>query len=252
MLARIASDRLYGRHLLHSLLKRGFLALPPSIRGRQMIRDSLVEIGGSGGDIVVLLIGASDGEQNDPVAWFIRKHRWRAVLVEPVPPIFDKLRRNYAGCDGLTFVNAAVSEKDEVRPFFYLDDPGNELPARAQGLGPFLEEEVLSHEIPGREARRYRKRIDVPCLSLAGLLDQHDLDRVNILVIDAQGLDHRIVRQIPFDRIKPRLVIYEHILLEKEDRDACDELLRAHGYTLESDQWDVLGTLSGPSGAATS
>jgi FkbM family methyltransferase len=251
-LARFASERLYGHTALHSFLKRCFLALPPSVRGRQMIWDSLVETGRSGSDIVVLQIGANDGEQSDPVAWFIRKHRWRAVLVEPVPSIFENLRRNYAGCSGLTFVNAAVSDKDEIRPFFYLDDPANELPAWAHGLGSFLEEEVVSHEIPGREVRRYLRRIDVPCHSLSSLLAQHDIRRVDVLIIDAQGYDHHIVKQIPFDRIKPRLIVYEHILLAAEDRRACDERLRAHGYTLESDQWDVLGTLSGPSGAATS
>ena len=250
--ARFISGRLYRHSAVHYALKTFFLALPPSIRGRQMLWDSLVEMGRRPGEIVVLQIGANDGEQCDPVAHFIRKHRWKAVLVEPVPAIFAQLKRNYADCDGLTFVNAAVSDRDEVRPFYFLDDPKNELPPWARGLGSFQEEHVTDHAIPGREIRAYLRKIDVPCLSLASLLDKHDVRKVDVLVIDAQGFDHRIVKQIPFDRIAPHLIIYEHILLDPEDRRACDEWLRSHGYTVESNRWDVLGTLNGSGQAATS
>ena len=82
--ARFISGRVYRHPVIHGALKTFFLALPPSIRGRQMLWDSLVEMGRRPGDVIVLQIGANDGEQCDPVAHFIRKHRWKAVLVEPV------------------------------------------------------------------------------------------------------------------------------------------------------------------------
>lgn len=82
--ARFISGRVYRHPVIPGALKTFFLALPPSIRGRQMLWDSLVEMGRRPGEIVVLQIGANDGEQCDPVAHFIRKHRWKAVLVEPV------------------------------------------------------------------------------------------------------------------------------------------------------------------------
>lgn len=243
--AHAISALLYAYPSIHSKLKRCFLALPPAMRGRQMIWDSLVRLRKSQRRVSVLQIGANDGEQADPVARFIRKYKWQAVLVEPVPSIFEQLKRNYAGCPGLSFVNAAISDQDEVRPFYYLDDPNDELPAWAHGLGSFMEHEVVNNEVPGRTVKNYLRKINVPCLSVASLLRQHDVQRVDVLVIDAQGFDGHIVRQIPFDRLRPKLLVYEHILLKPEERRACDDLLRSHGYTLESDQWDVLATLNG-------
>lgn len=243
--AHAISALLYAHPGIHSKLKRCFLALPPAMRGRQMIWDSLVKLRKNPEPVSVLQIGANDGEQADPVARFIRKYKWQAVLVEPVPAIFEQLKRNYAGCKGLIFVNAAISDQDEVRPFYYLDDPNDELPAWAHGLGSFLEQEVINNDVPGRVVKNYLRQIDVPCLSVASLLSQYAVQRVTVLIIDAQGFDHHILKQIPFDRVRPKLVVYEHILLKPEDRRVCDDLLRGHGYTLESDQWDVLATLNG-------
>lgn len=243
-LARALSEHLYAYPGIHAAFKRCFLALPPALRGRQMIWDALVTLAKQQAEVCVLQIGANDGEQADPVAYFIRKHGWRAVLVEPVPSIFAQLRQNYAGCADINFVNAAISAQDEVRAFYYLDDPRDELPAWARGLGSFLRDEVVNHQVPGRNILDYLRQIDVPCLALASLLAQHHVDRVDVLVIDTQGYDHHIVKQIPFDRIRPRIVIYEHMFLSTEDRRACDALLQVQGYVLESDRWDVLGTLS--------
>lgn len=242
-IARALSERLYAYPGIHAAMKRCFLALPPSLRGRQMVWDALVAFAKQQSKVHVLQIGANDGEQADPVAHFIRKHKWRAVLVEPVPNLFAKLQQNYAGCAGISFVNAAVTAQDEVRAFYYLDDPQNELPAWAHGLGSFLRHEVVHNQLPGHCILDFLRQIDVPCLALASLLAKYQVVQVDVLVIDVQGFDHHIVKQIPFDRIKPHLVVYEHILLSPDDRSTCDALLVAQGYTLESDRWDVLATL---------
>lgn len=202
-LARKLSEGLYAYPRIHAVLRQCFLALPASIRGRQMIWDALATLARQQSDVCVPQIGANDGEQADPVAHFIRKHGWRALLVEPVPSIFAQLQRNYSGCGGITFINAAVSAQDEVRAFYYLDDPQNDLPAWAHGLGSFLKDEVVRHQLPGRGILHYLRQINVPCLGLSSLLAQHQLDQVDVLVIDAQGYDHHIVKQIPFDRIQP-------------------------------------------------
>ena len=45
-------------------------------------------------NFVALVVGAFDGVENDPTSQFIRKRRCRAILVEPQPGPFERLREN--------------------------------------------------------------------------------------------------------------------------------------------------------------
>lgn len=48
-------------------------------------------------------IGSNDGLANDPLREFVLSKRWKGILVEPVPYLFDRLIDNYKGIDGLYF-----------------------------------------------------------------------------------------------------------------------------------------------------
>ena len=49
---------------------------------------------------------------------FIVSGRWTGVMVEPVPHLFDRLRRNYDSTDRVVCENAAISRADGRRPFY--------------------------------------------------------------------------------------------------------------------------------------
>lgn len=229
---------------LHGFLKTAFLSLPPFIRGKQMIWDALSALAQrKGAEVFVLQVGANDGVHDDPVSHFIRKWRWKALLVEPVPRIFEALKSNYAGVSGVQFANVAISDRDETRPFYFIDDPQRELPAWAGEVGSFIHE-LVTTEISGRDVRSYIREIEVPCLTPRTLLAQHAVERVDLVVIDAQGYDDRILLQLPLGEISPAMIIFEHCLLSAEQRSACEKFLKFHGYVIEADRWDILAQLS--------
>lgn len=242
-IARRASMALDEYPALHYRLKIAFLALPPSIRGPQMIWDALSQLAREKRQqMFVMQIGANDGIHDDPVSHFIRKHRWQGLLVEPVPRIFEALKKNYQGVTGVQFANVAISDRDESRPFYFLDDPKRELPAWAGEVGSFVKE-LVTTEIGGRDVRSFTREIQVPCLTPGSLLKQHQIARVDVVVIDAQGYDDHILLKLPMDQIRPQLIIFEHCLLDQARRSACEQFLRDHGYELASDRWDILATL---------
>ncbi len=251
-LARRISLALEGYPRLHLWLKTTFLRLPARIRGHQMLWDALAAFGRrQEKGVFVLQIGANDGIHNDPVWFFIRKHGWDALLVEPVPRIFESLKENYRKHSGVRFANVAISDRDESRPFFFLDDPNGELPAWASEVGSFIPE-LVDKEIQGRDVSRFLREIEVPCLTPETLLRQYQVKQVDLVVIDAQGYDDRIVQCLPLERIRPKIIVYEHCMLSRERRAACDAFLEDHGYVLTSDRWDVLATLSDDTRAAPS
>ena len=242
-IARRASNALDRVPALHGFLKTCFLSLPVAIRGKQMIWDALVELATKrNNDVFVLQVGANDGVHDDPVSRFIRKHHWHALLVEPVPAIFQRLKANYQGVSGVQFANVAISDRDESRPFYFIDDPNHELPPWAGEVGSFIRE-LVTEEISGRDVRGFIREIEVPCLTPGTLLKQHDVKRVDLVVIDAQGYDDRILLQLPLDSIRPALIIFEHCLLSDDQRSACTNFLKQHGYSIDRDRWDIMATL---------
>ena len=62
-------------------------------------------------------IGANDGIVDDPLREFLLRGLWRGVLVEPVPYLFERLRRNYSSRPDLAFANVAIASQRGHMPF---------------------------------------------------------------------------------------------------------------------------------------
>ena len=50
----------------------------------------------SSDDALIIQIGAHDEHAGDPLQQLLKKHdKWRAIFVEPVPHVFERLQRHY-------------------------------------------------------------------------------------------------------------------------------------------------------------
>jgi hypothetical protein len=70
----------------------------------------------------------------------------------------------------------------------------------------------------------------VASFSLATLLHRHQIDRLDLLVIDTEGWDWRILRQFDLARLRPKLILFEHQHLSAEARGGAHEFLARHDY----------------------
>jgi FkbM family methyltransferase len=191
-------------------------------------------------EAVVVQIGANDGSTGDPLLPFFASTRWRAVLVEPIPRLNEALRARYAGRPEVAIERCAISDRDGHTEIFRLpDDPQS--PAWFQQLAS-LDRSVLAkhgHSIPDIESRIVAET--VPTLTVASLLRRHSLTRIDLLVIDTEGHDYRILRQFDLGSLRPLIVMFEHQHLSEADKAAAFALLRAHRYAwAETPEGDVL------------
>jgi FkbM family methyltransferase len=171
-------------------------------------------------------VGSNDGEQHDHLRPLILSLEWRGLMVEPVPYVFERLRRNYEDVDRVTLVNVAIADRDGELPFFHMREaePGERVPFWYHGTGSFSREAVLGHakDIPDVEERLVTTT--VPCLTFASLLARYEADRVDLLLVDTEGYDWELLRMIDLAAVRPRLVVYEHFHLSPGDR--ADALAR--------------------------
>ena len=195
-------------------------------------------------------IGSNDGEQHDHLQPWIRSSGWTGLMVEPVPYVFERLRRNYGGLERITFENVAIADRDGRLPFYHLREADPEerdrLPSWYDGIGSLSRANVLAHRrhIPDIGERIVRS--EVPCLAFESLCRRHDVTTVDLLVVDAEGYDAEILRHIDFSARRPRLVVYEHFHLEPDDRSACRSALEYHGYETMEEGFDTWCLIASP------
>ena len=172
-------------------------------------------------------IGANDGLRCDPVRRFVVRDRWEGIFVEPLLPVFKMLKDNYAHLRNrhdLVFVNAAISGKEGENIIFWSFSAPylSTLPLERQmdllrksSFDRSLVEGYLDG-CPGNGERI--EAFSVPVMTVTSLVDQYrDGKMTDLLVIDAEGHDDRIIMGIDLERYRPKAIIYEsHNLAERE------------------------------------
>jgi FkbM family methyltransferase len=194
-------------------------------------------------DAFFIEIGSNDGVQHDYLRPFILERRWRGIMVEPVPYVFDRLRRNYGALERVQLENAAVADRDGTLPFYHLREADEEerekLPGWYDGIGSFSREVVMSHvdHIPDIESRVVRA--EVPAMTFESLCRKHGVSQIGLLLIDTEGYDFQIVKSIDLDARHPRLLVYEHYHLSPDERRRCAEHVRTRGYETMEEGFDT-------------
>jgi FkbM family methyltransferase len=194
-------------------------------------------------DAFFVEIGANDGEQHDHLRPFLQAGRWRGIMVEPVPYVFERLQANYGDLPGITLENVAIADRDGDLPFYHLqrveDRAAAGLPQWYDGIGSFSREAVLGHAalVPGLEGRL--TCVNVPCLTFDSLCDRHGVDRVDLILVDTEGYDYELLRTIDWDRHRPRLVIFEHYHLAAVQRRTLREMFGGRGYEIKEEGFDT-------------
>jgi FkbM family methyltransferase len=188
-------------------------------------------------------IGANDGDQHDHLRPILDANPWRGIMVEPVPYVFERLRANYGQRSGVALENAAIADRDGKLPFYHLSEAEDRLaaglPRWYDGIGSFSQDAVLRHAslLPGLESRL--TCIEVACLTFTSLCVKHRVDRIDLLIVDTEGYDHEILRNIDWSVHRPRLVVYEHYHLTGEQSDRLRADLQRLGYELKEEGFDT-------------
>jgi FkbM family methyltransferase len=235
--ARSAQPLVAGHPRVKAALGRLRVALPRP-RPEDPVEAVIFEFARAYPRAVFIQVGANDGVYRDPLRDEIRARRWRGIMVEPVPHVFERLRATYDGNPRLILENAAIAEEDGVRMLYHLREiePGDPaMPDWYDKLGSFHRDIVRKHAraIPDLDERLVA--IEVPCLTFASLCSKHGIDSFDLVQIDTEGHDFEIVKLIDFDELRPRLVMYEHLHLDEATRGACSAHLSSQGYEQISD-----------------
>lgn len=193
-------------------------------------------------DVIFIQIGSNEGPMHsDPLSSLIIKENWKGVLIEPVPKIFEKLKRNYANCPHLYFENVAISDTRKVCDFYIVDEDAELVKNNPEWVseiggpwgdlvGSLHRDHLLTCKPPLTD--KEIKTLQVPCVTLQDIVDKYQLERVDLIQMDAEGHDAVILLSIDFNKIKPKMILFEHAFMSFDTYMECIAYLQSHGYSV--------------------
>jgi FkbM family methyltransferase len=210
--------------------------------------DLLSPLVGPGAEFVQ--VGAFDGMANDPLHDLIVGQGWRGVLVEPQPDAFARLQQTYAGVEGLTFLNVAVTDQPGPLTFWRIGGSEPDDPWWRGQVSSFSREHVERHirDRPHLAARI--EGITVPAMSLGEVLGRAGRP-VQVLQVDAEGHDAAIVDSLDLSVHRPTIVRFEHRHLHAAAHAATVNRLVASGYRIAVNEDDTIAMLHTPGRGTT-
>ncbi|MBK7380874.1 MAG: FkbM family methyltransferase [Ignavibacteriales bacterium] len=205
-------------------------------------------------NLFFIQVGANDGMINDPFFKFIRRDNWKGLLIEPQSIIFERLRDNYSKFKEVTLENVAISNREEIKKIFRISFSNSR---RASGVSSFIKDELIRVLDAGyAELIAKEENINLPineeewittenvkCTSFNALIAKHKITKVDLLAIDTEGYDYEIIKTIPFNTIKPLVIIYEHTHFNEFVKTECSNFLSNLGYTLKVTTSDTIAEL---------
>lgn len=177
-------------------------------------------------------IGASDGLRWDNVRRFIIRDKWNGIFVEPLPDIFEMLKKNYSHLKNqkLIFVNVAVSSKNgESILWSYSDKFCDSLSFEDKLFylrkSSFDKTHVEASLKNFDDIEDKMKCLHIRCMSLNSLVQEYwDSTKIDLILIDTEGHDDTIIRTIDFKVIRPKAICFESHNLGLRKQDIYDYL----------------------------
>lgn len=187
-----------------------------------------------------LQIGANDGITGDPIHPFLMENDWGALVVEPIQDYFKLLCDRYRNRPLVKPVRAAVTDFNGQVVLCRLDPSAIEagkVPRWGHGASSlYLNRTALGWDL----YRPHLMEERVPATTLQSLLEEHAIESVDVLQIDAEGHDYHILKQFDFARFRPSIINIELVNLPENEGVACKEILSRNGYVFRKTGYDLV------------
>ena len=83
----------------------------------------------------------------------------------------------------------------------------------------------------------------VKVTTLKSLILKYKVKKINLIMIDTEGYDFKIIKTIPIEFIEPDVIIYEHSHFNETVKNECQDFLLKLGYKLNKTESHTIAVL---------
>jgi len=162
-------------------------------------------------DFFFLQIGGNDGVTHDPLNEIIQKRKLKGIIVEPIESYFRELSVKYSGNDRIKLVNVAIYHENTTVKMYRVNPEIPNLPEWTKGIASL----DLHHHKKSNTPSDHIIAEEVKAITLETLFNTYDVSYVDLLQIDTEGFDYAILKMWNFSVMKPKIISFEHGLIDK-------------------------------------
>ena len=137
----------------------------------------------------------------------------KVLLVEPVPHNIEAIKNNLKDFKDIVLEQVAISDKKEKKDFFFVKR--SSIPKLkkhwSSGIGSFNKSHILDHR-----SKRFQiedidiDKISIQSITLQDLIEKYSITRIDKLLIDVEGSEYAILKNIDFNKINIKKIIFEY------------------------------------------
>ena len=182
--------------------------------------------------MIIVQIGTN--RANDDVTEIVNSYKdslTKFIAVEPLQIHHNAIRECYKHIPSFILEGVAITptETDERLVLYYhpADAPGYEITSTSK-------EHILKHNKPSNNhvfTKDDILELIVDCLTINKLLEKYNIDEVDMLYIDVEGLDLELIKSIDFGVYIIHNIAYEHHHINKKD---SIKFLESKGYSVNT------------------
>lgn len=193
--------------------------------------------------LTLLQIGANDGVEEDPVRALLLRHPLRAYLCEPLHDAYERLIANCAALPHVHPIKCAVGAASQPLRLYRLKRAGAD--RNVELVASFDRAHVDNFRRLWSLPEDALVTETVDCWRLPDLLAHLQLSSVDIVVVDAEGLDHVICSQALDLAPPPAVLHFEYAGLPRKALAALLARLEASGYVFARTGLDITAVRRG-------
>jgi FkbM family methyltransferase len=157
--------------------------------------------------------------------------------------MMERLRNAYRGVNDLIFENVGIAGQNGTMDFYYLPPKYSE-PDWLQQIGTFDKNAILLNLENYPELLDKIETRKIATLTLKELLGKNNISKTDLLIIDAEGFEYKILKQLDQLEEKPDYILFEWGCMDNNDQNRLYEFLNSQRYRLYSSDGDILAVLN--------
>jgi FkbM family methyltransferase len=172
----------------------------------------------------LIQIGANDGNRFDELNKFIKEHKIKSILVEPINEYFEDLKRNYQNFENVYFENSAITVAAKEKEIFAVNNNNlKDYDEHIKGINSFDKNHLIKHGVKSKHI--IKKKIN--CISILNLLEKYNISNLDILFVDAEGYDGDILLDFLSNSKQEPILIFEYIHVKNKIlKDLIDKITK--------------------------
>jgi hypothetical protein len=207
---RALARSMFSRILPHSLLSRA-----PQLRATKVMQELVSRSKSADGEVAFVNIGYN----------------------------IERLRRNFPDTGKFIIEECAIAgdmssiDMTTFQPEALAD---GKLPIEFMGASSAVQSNIMGGQsswgVPDpnfKKFKPYLTTISVRAMSLQAVLDKHGFTRIDVMVVDTEGADWTVLRQLDLERYRPRLIKIEIGCLTPEEIGSAIIAMKRRNYDVE-------------------